>query len=130
MIRRALLAGIAGLLLAQQAGAAKRVIEVQPLYQDDRSGVAGSNPETVRVTEQGEHVVTNVGQGSIAVYLPPKKIATGAAVVVVPGGGHRELWVEHEGYNVAEYLNAHGIAAFVLKYRLARAPNSVIHHRR
>jgi acetyl esterase/lipase len=45
-------------------------------------------------------------------------------VIVVPGGGHRELWMDHEGYNVANYLNEHGIAAFVLKYRLARAPGS------
>ena len=124
MSRHALFAGIAGLLLAQQAGAANRLIEVQPLYQDDRYYRPGSNPETTRVTDKGERVVTNVGQGSIAVYLPPRKTATGAAVIVVPGGGHRELWMDHEGYNVAEYLNAHGIAAFVLKYRLARAPDS------
>jgi len=122
--QRARFAVIAGLLLAQPAGAANRVIEVQSLYQNDAFSVPGTNPETVRVTEQGEHVVSNVGQGSIAIYLAPRKIATGAAVIVVPGGGHRELWMDHEGYNVAAYLNEHGIAAFVLKYRLARAPGS------
>ena len=40
------------------------------------------------------------------------------------GGGHRELWTDHEGHNVARFLNERGIAAFVLQYRLARAPNS------
>jgi len=115
---------LAGLLLAQQAGAAPRPIGVVPLYQDEKFQVPGSNPETVRITDQGEHVVSNVQQGSIAIYLPPKNLANGSAVVVVPGGGHRELWMDHEGYNVAEYLNSRGIAAFVLKYRLARAPGS------
>jgi acetyl esterase/lipase len=121
---RFVFAFIAGLLLAQQAGAARRVIEVLPLHQDDRFYAPGSNPRSVRVTEQGEQVVTNVGQATVAIYLPTGKLATGAAVVVVPGGGHRELWIDHEGSNVANYLNAHGIAAFVLEYRLARAPNS------
>jgi acetyl esterase/lipase len=43
---------------------------------------------------------------------------------VIPGGGHVELWMDHEGYNVASYLADHGVAALVLKYRLARAPGS------
>jgi endo-1,4-beta-xylanase len=51
-------------------------------------------------------------------------MATGAAIVIAPGGGHRELWIDHEGYNVAEWLREHGIAAFVLKYRLAKEEGS------
>jgi acetyl esterase/lipase len=43
---------------------------------------------------------------------------------VIPGGGHKELWMDHEGYRVGELLADHGIAAFVLKYRLARAAGS------
>ena len=43
----------------------------------------------------------NIHNPSITAYLPPKEKATGAAVVVCPGGGHRELWVKHEGENVA-----------------------------
>src|SRR5919202_4288148 len=50
-------------------------------------------------------------------YLPPKEKATGAAVVVCPGGGYTHL-AEHEGAPVAEWLNTIGVAAFVLKYRL------------
>jgi endo-1,4-beta-xylanase len=122
---RAALASIAGLLLAQAASPASPKIETLPLWPGGAPGAASNGgDETVRVTEQGEHVVSNVHRPSIAVYLPSKKLATGAAVVVVPGGGHRELWMDHEGYNIAEFLNAQGIAAFVLKYRLARAPGS------
>lgn len=61
---------------------------------------------------------------SIYVFLPPREKATGAAVVVAPGGGHRQLVIEKEGWEFADWLKAEGIAAFVLKYRLARAPGS------
>ena len=61
---------------------------------------------------------------SIYVFLPPKAKATGAAMVVAPGGGHRQLVIEKEGWEFADWLNENGIAAFVLKYRLARAEGS------
>ncbi len=53
---------------------------------------------------------------SIAIYLPVKPF--GSAVVVCPGGGYQHLAMDHEGKQIAEWLNAHGVAAFVLKYRL------------
>jgi alpha/beta superfamily hydrolase len=80
--------------------------------------------ETVRVTRDGEHVISNVHKPSLTPYLPAKTKATGAAVIIAPGGGHRELWADHEGHNWARLLSEHGIAAFVLKYRLAREANS------
>ena len=80
--------------------------------------------ESVRVTEGGDHVVSHVHTPSLTVYLPPPDQASGTAVIVIPGGGHRELWMDHEGYNVAQWLSTRGIAAFVLKYRLARETNS------
>lgn len=61
---------------------------------------------------------------SIYVFLPPREKATGAAMVVAPGGGHTQLVIDKEGWEVADWLNDHGIAAFVLKYRLAKAPGS------
>jgi acetyl esterase/lipase len=82
-----------------------------------------SSPEKVRLNEQGEHIVSNVHAPSITVYLP-RRNTTGAAAIVIPGGGHAELWMDHEGANVAEFLAGHGVAAYVLKYRLARAPGS------
>jgi endo-1,4-beta-xylanase len=92
------------------------------------SGAPGSegktDPEKVRVTDAGDHVVSSVHQPSITPYLPDPSKANGAAVLVIPGGGHSALWMDHEGYNMAKVLQAHGTAAFVLKYRLARETNS------
>lgn len=70
----------------------------------------------------GERVVSSVHRPSITPYLPP--MPTGAAVIIAPGGGHREMWTDHEGHNVARWLSDHGVAAFVLKYRLAREKDS------
>jgi endo-1,4-beta-xylanase len=88
------------------------------------AGSSEAIPEKVRVTERGEHVVSSVHQPTLTVFLPPAGKATGAAMIVCPGGGHRELWVDHEGFAVARWLADHGIAAFVLKYRLARETGS------
>src|SRR4051812_43228909 len=74
--------------------------------------------------ETGEYRTTNVHNPYITVFLPPKEKATGAAVVICPGGGHRELWVKHEGENVASWLAERGVAAVVLRYRLPREKDS------
>ena len=55
---------------------------------------------------------------TLTIYLPPADKATSTAVVVCPGGGYGGLAVGHEGKDPAEWLNRHGIAAFVLRYRL------------
>jgi acetyl esterase/lipase len=83
-----------------------------------------SGDETVRTTPQGEHVTANVHRPSIGLVLPSKETATGAAVVIAPGGGHSELWADHEGLNAANWLADHGVAGIVLKYRLAREKGS------
>jgi acetyl esterase/lipase len=83
-----------------------------------------SSAETVRLNDLGEHIVSHIHFPSITPYLPAHDAATGAAVIVVPGGGHAELWMDHEGYRVAQFLADHGVAAFVLKYRLAREKGS------
>src|SRR5690242_1232914 len=57
---------------------------------------------------------------SIYVFLPPKEKANGTAMIVAPGGGHTQLVIDKEGWEVADWLNERGIAAFVLKYRLAK----------
>jgi acetyl esterase/lipase len=56
---------------------------------------------------------------TLTVYLPPKDKATGTAVVICPGGGYRNLAMDHEGHQVARWLNSLGAAAFIVKYRLA-----------
>jgi endo-1,4-beta-xylanase len=92
------------------------------------NGAPGSEgktaPEVIRISPEGDHVVSSVNRPSITVYLPTPDKATGAAVVIAPGGGHSELWVDHEGYTVAAWLSDHGVAGFVLKYRLAREKGS------
>jgi acetyl esterase/lipase len=69
--------------------------------------------------------MTNINTPAILPFLPAAGTGTGAAVVVCPGGGHRFLAMEHEGYAVGKWFSDHGIAAFVLEYRLANAPGSV-----
>jgi acetyl esterase/lipase len=68
--------------------------------------------------------VYNIHNPSITVFLPPKEKANGAAVLVVPGGGHRQLVFNAEGVEPARYWNDLGVAAFVLKHRLPRETNS------
>jgi acetyl esterase/lipase len=93
------------------------------------AGAPGSEGKTgkekIRITETGDHVVTNIHFPSITVYLPNKEKNTGAAIIIAPGGGQRELWIDHEGYNLAKWFNEKGIAAFVLKYRLSKQDSSV-----
>src|SRR5688500_11111572 len=98
---------------------------IVPLWTDTAPGSEGKNAaEKVRITDEGDHVVSSVHRPSLTVYLPSGSASANAAVLVIPGGGHRELWMDHEGYNVAQWLADHGIAAFVLKYRLAREEGS------
>jgi acetyl esterase/lipase len=56
---------------------------------------------------------------TLSVFLPKPGTAAGSGVVVCPGGGYGGLAIDHEGKQVAEWLNSLGVAAFVLKYRLA-----------
>lgn len=72
----------------------------------------------------GKCNVTNVHHPSITPYLPDKTKATGTAIIIAPGGGHRMLCLGHEGYSLGQWFADHGIAAFVLKYRLAREVGS------
>jgi acetyl esterase/lipase len=58
-------------------------------------------------------------QPNLTAYLPPADKAVGTAVVVCPGGGYGALAVDHEGKQVAAWLNERGVAAFILRYRIA-----------
>ena len=113
-----------GALLLAAPASAQRPVEI-PLWTGVAPGSEGrTGDEVVETSASGELRITNVHRPSLTPYLPPGDKATGVAVLVIPGGGHRQLVITHEGYNVAEWLSAHGIAAFVLKHRLAREPNS------
>jgi endo-1,4-beta-xylanase len=108
-------------LLAGAALAADPIL----LWPNGAPGSEGkTTPETLRINPPDDQVVSNINFPSVVPYLPDPAKATGAAVIVIPGGGHREIWISHEGYRVAEELARHGIAAFVLRYRLAHAEGS------
>jgi acetyl esterase/lipase len=82
---------------------------------------AGDTPKVELLWPQGAPGAVGTEERdkpSPTIYLPPADKATGTAVVVCPGGGYGALAVGHEGKEPAEWLNRHGIAAFVLRYRL------------
>ncbi|MET0553343.1 MAG: alpha/beta hydrolase [Vicinamibacteria bacterium] len=73
-------------------------------------------------SQYGSRFARNVTVATITPFLPDPAKASGAAVVVAPGGGFRTLSMENEGWNVARALAERGVAAFVLKYRLNQTP--------
>jgi acetyl esterase/lipase len=92
-----------------------------PLWPDGAPGFESRRDEP---EEAKDYWVKNIHNPSLTVFLPAKEKATGAAVVVCPGGGHRLLVYNAEGVEPAKYLNEIGVAAFVLKYRLPREEGS------
>jgi acetyl esterase/lipase len=76
-------------------------------------------------SQYGSLFARNVTVATLTPYLPDPSNASGAAVVVAPGGGFRTLSMENEGSNVAKALAAKGVAAFVLKYRLNQTPEDM-----
>lgn len=73
-------------------------------------------------TQYGSLFARNVTVATLTPFLPDPSKATGAAVIVAPGGGFRTLSMDNEGWNVAKALADKGVAAFVLKYRLNQTP--------
>ena len=73
-------------------------------------------------SQYGSLFARNVSIATLTPFLPEPGKATGAAVIVAPGGGFRTLSMENEGWNVAKGLAKRGVAAFVLKYRLNPTP--------
>src|SRR2546430_16937648 len=63
-------------------------------------------------------VVHNVTEPTLTAFLPNPSVASGTAIIVCPGGAFHMLAIDHEGLDVAHWLSARGVAAFVLKYRL------------
>jgi endo-1,4-beta-xylanase len=121
----ALLLTAAALTAAEYS--AKAAAEV-PLWPHGAPGseAMASKKEVVDGPHQGQDFtrIWSIHNPALLVYLPPKNKATGAAMIIAPGGGHRFLSIDMEGTNVAEWLNTIGVAAFVLKYRLAREEGS------
>lgn len=88
------------------------------------NGAPGSESRSAEPEKSEGSNVTNVHNPSITPYLPASDKNTGLAIIIAPGGGHSKLCLGHEGYALAEWFRDQGIAAFVLKYRLARDKDS------
>ena len=89
------------------------------------AGAPGSEARRLEPEQAKDYWVKNIHNPSLTVFLPPKEKANGTAVIVCPGGGHRELVYNAEGVEPAQYLANLGITAFVLKYRLFREDGSI-----
>lgn len=103
------------------AAFAQETSQVIPLWENGAPGFEDRRDEPELAQD---YWVRNIHNPSITVYLPPPELATGAAVVICPGGGHRELVFNAEGRDAALFLNSIGVAAFALKYRLSREEGS------
>lgn len=113
--RRRLLRVIAsGAVLAAPALAAAQMAPVIPLWPE---GVPGAKPDGGQErVEDGR--VYNVQVPTLTHFAAPQQTASGSAVIVCPGGGYARLAVSKEGTELTRKLNAIGVSAFVLKYRL------------
>lgn len=95
--------------------------QVITLYEGKIPGSKTTPASYIEESPTGADHITRTAKVSVPTliaYLPAKEKATGAAVIICPGGGYGILAIDHEGYNVAKRFNEFGVAAFVLKYRL------------
>ena len=132
-IRMGLAAGVAGLACA---------LAVPALAQDDRmtpiaipaqpdaivlgtGELPGATTKESWHSQYGSVFARNVTLATLTPFLPAPGKATGAAVIVAPGGGFRTLSMNNEGWHVARALAGKGVAAFVLKYRLNQTPQDM-----
>jgi len=117
---RIILSLVAAIFMLFQV-AAQLQHETIPLW---KNGAPGFENRRNEPEQAKDYWVKNIHNPTITVYLPPKEKATGAAVVICPGGGHRLLVYGAEGVAPAQFLNSLGMAAIGLKYRLAREDGS------
>lgn len=104
-----------GIAAAASGSAQQRVV---PVWPGVAPGSEGWPQKEVVYLNGKQTMVRNVVTPTLALYLPERTKATGTAVVVCPGGGFHFLSWDSEGTEVAKWLQGHGVAAFVLKYRL------------
>jgi acetyl esterase/lipase len=96
-----------------------KIPTVIPLYNGEIPNSRHSvNQEYYRYDPGDILIVSEVSRPTLTLFLPPKEIATGDAVIICPGGGYINLAMGYEGEDVARRFNESGIAAFVLKYRI------------
>lgn len=95
--------------------------QVIPLWPNGAPGFENrrDEPEQAR-----DYWIRNINNPTLTVFSPAKEKANGAAILIFPGGGFRELVYKAEGVEPARFFNDLGMVAFVLKYRLPRETNS------
>ena len=137
MLTKTIRAGLCAALLSLAATATASTIpepgsktaalaasETLPLYASPPAG--WEHPAQVELTEywppDQHRMLRNVSRPTVTVYLPAPGTATGTGVVIAPGGGFVALSIDQEGVEVAQWLARHGIAAFVMTYRLNPTP--------
>jgi acetyl esterase/lipase len=84
----------------------------------ETGGVDGQTADETWFRQWGDPMARNISEATLTPFLADPETATGASVIVAPGGGFMWLSMGNEGWEVAEALAAQGINAFVLKYRL------------
>jgi acetyl esterase/lipase len=105
------------MLLIADSSLAQTVI---PLY-DGKIPNSKDTPDEEVSEYKGEDsilIISKISRPTLTIFLPEKSKATGAAVVICPGGGYWVTASKHEGTDVAKRFNEMGVAAFVLKYRI------------
>ena len=121
------LAAVALLLClgATPAIAAPEVVYLWPAGHPTLQGASEKEVTNPPNPQPGQRInsILNVHNPSIEVRLPAPDKANGTAIIVAPGGGHRQLVWGSEGTDIADWLNTLGVAAFILKYRLEQTPN-------
>lgn len=93
--------------------------DIIPLYPDSIPNSLPHRMKEIRIEREGNFFgYRNVSEPTLEVYLPDKRIATGTAVIIFPGGGYSMLSYHLEGIEIAKAYINEGITAFVVKYRL------------
>lgn len=92
-----------------------------------KNGIPNSKQDTsykeTTVYDKQRPRISKVTDPEIQIFLPDKIMANGTAVLICPGGGYSRLAIDHEGWDVAKWLNSFGVTGIVLKYRL---PSDII----
>ncbi len=122
MKRSAFWSGLLAFLALAGAGWAAEppVLDVWPGKAPGETGTIGEEKTTMKAGTRTITSLTNVTRPTLSVHRPDKDKDTGIAVLVCPGGGYNNLAWDHEGEQVAAWLNSLGITGAILKYRVPR----------
>ena len=104
-------------------------IETIPLWKENIPNYRESGEENIIEIVDDNANYNLIVKPEITVFKPAKLNTNGQAVLIVPGGGYVGVSYIWEGYDIAKWLNSHGITAIVLKYRLPHAKSNIIPHR-